>query len=710
MKRPSLILISLSLLTILAASCYRPAYPQPVSTVVSFSGKTALKLVLPQSGMYELTVAELRSLGNVKPSCLHLFYQGREQPLWAQSEGQGSSLTLRFYGQAGSSLYTRESVYWLQAGEGAAHQMEERSVEPALREVVDRYTATVHAEENLVYFPQARGNEHWFWHNLPAPQSVTFPVTLTAVAPGPGRLTLDVWGSTGGAQSPNHHLRVWVNGQRVADEAWGGQGQHVITGEVPSGVWVEGVNQVKIEAPGDTGVPADMVLVNSIDAAYPRLLAAQSDRLEFDSPGGLVQLTGFGGPVAVFDITQPERVTRLAESSVQQQQGKALAATERGRRYAAVGPKGWRRPLRVVPAALEPDLRALGLGADYVAIGPADLLEPLQPLLRYRESQGFKTTAVPVEAIYDQFNHGLPEPDAIRAFLSYAARSYQPLPQYVVLVGDATYDPKGYVSPPEANRLPTFFVFTVYGGETASDVAFAQLDGEKPALAIGRIPARDAQQVKTLVAKTLAYEQKAPAGEWRRRVLAIADGQEASFRGDARAFLDHLPGYPSTLYSPEAGAANIHQQVKRYVDEGYWLIAYFGHGSINQWGKDRIFTATDVSSLANGNRLPIVVNMTCLTGLFTHPKVTSLTETLLWLPEGGAAAALAPTSLTLANDQSLLSDAVAHVLMDDPNARLGQILLRAQRQALLEDQGARDVMQTFLLFGDPALKLIAATP
>jgi hypothetical protein len=163
-----------------------------------------------------------------------------------------------------------------------------------------------------------------------------------------------------------------------------------------------------------------------------------------------------------------------------------------------------------------------------------------------------------------------------------------------------------------------------------SDVAFAQFGGEKACAGVGAFGVLNNQ---TLVAKTLAYEQKRPLANGAAR-LAIADGQEASFRGDAQSFLDHLPGYHHAV-SPKPARRN--QQVKRYGMRAR-LIVYFGHGSLNQWGKDRIFTAMDVPSLANGNRLPIVVNMTCLTGLFTHPKVTSLTETLLWLPEGGAVA------------------------------------------------------------------------
>lgn len=66
-------------------------------------------------------------------------------------------------------------------------------------------------------------------------------------------------------------------------------------------------------------------------------------------------------------------------------------------------------------------------------------------------------------------------------------------------------------------------------------------------------------------------------------------------------------------------------------------------------GKDRLFNPGD-GPLENGDRLPIVLNMTCLTALFTHPQVESLAESLLWQRKGGVVAVLAPTSLTLPTD------------------------------------------------------------
>jgi hypothetical protein len=263
-------------------------------------------------------------------------------------------------------------------------------------------------------------------------------------------------------------------------------------------------------------------------------------------------------------------------------------------------------------------------------------------------------------------------------------------------------------APPEANRTPTFWVQTEFGGETASDVEFAQLDDDrKPDVAVGRVPARTAEQVRVWVAKALAYARNAPPGDWRTRVLAVADGQDAAFRSEAQHFLDRFGAdYQPTLLNPPADSINANEEIRRDFDAGNVIVSYFGHGSVTQWGKDNLFTTKDGAAVQNGGRLPLVINMTCLTGLFTHPKVQSLAETLMWQPDGGAAVLLAPTSLTLASDQSFLSDAVVDAYLKDRTARIGDLFLQAQRAVPAASPGAYDVLRTFLLFGDPALRLV----
>lgn len=662
--------------------------PAPVAPSVVPVGEFAPmgKLTVDAIGPVALTHDDLRAIGwgDVPLDQVQVTYRDQSQPVWVTADA------IRFYAAITPTRYMTSSVYFLKRGPATA--MPERAAITG-GAVVDTYTATVRAEQNKIYAPQAAGDT-WFWERMTAPMTRTYTLTLSAVATGPATLRLETWSSTEGPGEIDHRVRVNVNGHDAGEATWDGSVRRSLEFALPAGVLVDGDNSVRISLPGDTGVLADTVYVDWIEAAFPRHFVAQADRLMFDSPGGLHQLIGFSGSIDVYDVTQPDRITRVSIDPAKPFAGEA------GHRYWAVGPRGYQSG-RVTAAALTPDLAAIK--AEYVAIGPRDLLEPLQPLLDYHAAHGLTVAAVPDVAVYDQFGDGRVDAAAIKAFVQTVR------PKYVLLVGDASYDPLGYTAPPEANRLPTLLVTTMFGGETGSDVGFAQAaDDLKPVLAVGRVPARTAEQVKVFIAKTLAYLQAPPAGAWRQRVLAVADGQEDNFKVQAQTFLDKFaPTYQTQLLNPKPNQPNSNVSIVAALNEGQALVSYFGHGSVTQWGKDNLFTVKDGEALpARAGALPVVLNFTCLTGLFTHPKVQSLTETLLWQPDAGAVAVLAPTSLTLGSDQSFLSAALVQEYLANPTERLGDLVLKAWQAVPADSSSARDVLQTFLLFGDPALVIV----
>ena len=80
-------------------------------------------------------------------------------------------------------------------------------------------------------------------------------------------------------------------------------------------------------------------------------------------------------------------------------------------------------------------------GADYLAIAHTSLMESVSPLLAFRESQGLRTALVDVQDAYDEFSHGIFDPQAIRDLIAYACQSWAPpAPLYVLRVGDANID------------------------------------------------------------------------------------------------------------------------------------------------------------------------------------------------------------------------------------------------------------------------------
>lgn len=672
---------------------------------------SCIKIYTLGNGVYGLRASDLRDAGmaidDLAPAKLTLYQRGNEWPLWYT--GQGSDLSLRFYAQASDSMYSAENIYILCLGEAPS------PTTSAWDEVLDivpqgdrgeaaSYLETARVEQNLYYFPQVKEEEHWFWQAVPAAQQADFELAVDGLLDGAANIRVNIWSGTQADVSPDHHLRISVNGQQVADETWDGSGWHLVQTEIPEGVLVDGSNWVRLDVPGDTGAPAETNLLDWIEIEYPRQPVSRSGMLRLQGLTGGIVLDGFHERVMILNITIPSEVFIVAATPVVG--GQVDFWGESGVVYYAVDESGLLQPERLTPAVNDPLVADAALGADYLAIGPAELLAPLTPLLERRAQQGMQVASIPAEVVYDQFNDGFPEPKAISAFLLYLFEHNGTLPRFLLLAGDASYDPLGYIASSDSNRLPTYFVQTAYGGQTASDVLFGDVDGDLlPDLAVGRVPAGQPEQVALFVGKTLAYEDSLASGDWQQRVLAVADGQEESFRHDAQAFIDELADpYEAELFSPDAGVSGAGQTIGDAFQEGYGLVVYFGHGSLTMWGKDRLFTVEDVGRMTN-EHLPVVINMTCLAGLYTHPSVLSLAESMLWQPDGGAVAVLAPTSLTLSYDQSYWGLPLARALTQGEYVRLGEAYLAAQRQMPVDHPGGQDVLQTFLLFGDPALML-----
>jgi hypothetical protein len=675
---------------------------RPASAAVS--AQLPVKLQVGAEGIYSLDAALLSSLG-LKPDQagqLVLSYRGQPLPLVRIGDG------LSFYIPPEDSQASPRRYAILELAESARERTPAVGPPPetgAAELVHLGYSYAMRRfEDNLFFQPQANGGERWFWMALSAGQMVEAKIALPSAGGGGGRLRMHVWGSTSAPVDPDHHMVVEMNGVRLLDETWDGAGRQTLEALVPSGVLLPGENTIRIELPGDTGAEAELAYLDWIELDYAAELRASQDRLVFTSAGGEHTSTGFSSSPQVWDVTEPYRPTLVSAGA----QPGFLGDT--GRRYWLAGLRGALRPEAVLPLQEDEALLEERVGADYLVIGSPDLLAPLEPLLAQRQAQGWVVRTLPVEVVYDTFNAGNPEPEAIQALVR-ASRGWEKAPQALLLVGDATYDPFGYQNPLFDNHLPTFWVDTVYGGQTASDLPFALPPGEdSPSLAVGRLPARTPDQVVALVEKILAYETGKVNPGSPPRILAVVDPSENYFQNDAQAFLDGFgPAYQAELLIPN-GESAMAAQVVEAIQRSGGIVSYFGHGSLNMWGKDRLFSVDEAAELQNGERLPVFVTLTCLNGLFTHPKQNSLAEALIWQPQGGAVAVLAPTSLTLANDQALLSSALVQAVREQPDITLGEALLAAQRSMDLITPGRRDVLYTFLLFGDPLMAVFPPGP
>lgn len=118
-----------------------------------------------------------------------------------------------------------------------------------------------------------------------------------------------------------------------------------------------------------------------------------------------------------------------------------------------------------------------------------------------------------------------------------------------------------------------------------------------------------------------------------------------------------------------------------------------------------MLTTADVPSLQTPGVQPIVLQLTCLTGLFAHPEITSLSETML-TGEDGPAIIIAATSLTISAHQQPFASGLLAALQDPSVGRIGDALRLARQSLDLSNAGLREVNDTFVLLGDPSTTIV----
>jgi hypothetical protein len=283
-----------------------------------------------------------------------------------------------------------------------------------------------------------------------------------------------------------------------------------------------------------------------------------------------------------------------------------------------------------------------------------------------------------------------------------------PAPRYVLLLGDASYDPKGFFSgSSRKDILPTPFVRSSFLW-TASDPLYAAVNGDDliPDLALGRLSAGSLAEAAAAVQKILDFENAGRTLDGRAVLVADNPDRAGDFEANARDIASLLGSRPvETIFLTRLGAST-HSAVRNAFDSGASLMSYIGHGSQVLWANwnERIFRAPDVDLLQPQPRQPFVLTMTCSNGYFVSPWTDALSERLTLAPDKGAIAAFSPSGLSLDHPAHLYHRALVQQLEARTHDRIGDLVLAAQRQYL--DSGAfPELLGIYHLFGDPALRI-----
>ncbi len=339
-----------------------------------------------------------------------------------------------------------------------------------------------------------------------------------------------------------------------------------------------------------------------------------------------------------------------------------------------------------------------------ISYSAPDFMAAANTWANYRRGQGFTVEVVDVADIYDEFSYGSFNSAAIKDFLSFA-RSWNTPPQYVLLIGSASRDPRNYEGF-DFDLVPSKRFDAFFDGETVSDDAFADFDGDGLAeMAVGRIPARTAADITTVFNKTTAFETAAQQSLNRGGTFAydISDvGND--FQANCQAIRTQLPGSMPVdmIYRGAPGSSTA---LINSLNTGKYIVNYCGHGAAGVWATETFFAASTVPQLTNATKQSIFTMLTCLNGYFVRPGVDSLSEALIKSPTGGAVAVWASTADTTSDVQTIMGKRFYGEIATGNTKRMGD-LVRDAKTFVPYDPDEMDVRYSWALFGDPMLKII----
>ena len=669
----------------------------------------AIKITVNIDGWHRVGQPSLVAAGldpSRDPRFLRLFADAEEVPILVRGGRNGRlepNDAIEFYAATLDTPSTDRRVYWLTSGNQPGRRitiLPEEAVKPTDG---GSFPHTIERKERSVYFAALINGEA---ENFFGPVITADPVAqelrvlnLDKGSTDKARLEVALQGVTDVTHvAPDHSVKVRLNGVEIGSIEFDGQARKVTAFYFPNQLLLEGSNIITLTAEGGE---MDVSLIDHLRLTYAHRFRADGDALELGAGGGeTITITGFSQPaVRVFDITAPNDAQEIIPRV--EAQGSDFAITFRAiasgeRRIAALVDHLARAPFSV--AANRPStLNRANNGAQFIIITHGGFAAAMEPLKRLRQGQGFSVSVVDVEDVYDEFSYGAHSPQALKDFLARAAAVWKKRPGWVMFAGDASFDPRDYLGLGASDFVPTKLVDTSKL-EAASDDWFVDFDSDGLAeIAVGRLPVRTVGEADSVIEKIIDYAQSGRA----EGALMVADRNDGhDFEAASISVKGLLPAgvIAQEVFRGRMDDQAARQQILAAASRGPKVVNYLGHGSVGTW-RGNLLTSSDAAALQNSEGPSLFVMMTCLNGFFHDPYGDSLAESLMKCERGGAVAAWASSALTTPGGQSAINRRLYQLLFAG-SLTLGEAAMRAK----LATSDA-DIRRTWILFGDPMLKI-----
>jgi hypothetical protein len=361
----------------------------------------------------------------------------------------------------------------------------------------------------------------------------------------------------------------------------------------------------------------------------------------------------------------------------------------------------------------------------------------------HRTFDGLSVSVVRVSQIYNEFGSGRPDISATRDFMKMlydrAGTDTSKMPQYLLLMGDGSYDPKDR-EPNKTNFISTYQSNESYSQTSTytSDDFYGLLDNNEGGnitnsaedldVSIGRLPVETAQEAWEVVNKIKNYKrpQKDAScveitsnNSWRNTLTFVADDEDGGVHlydseticEDARTdhpeynfdkiYLDAFKQLPTPAGDryPDVNTAILNK-----INSGTLVLNWIGHGGETNWAHERIFNQSEIVVLNNKEKLPLFITATCEFSRFDAPERTA-GEWLIVNGKGGAIGSLTTVRLVYSNANKALNTKAFEFLLEPYNGKSHPTL--GEMNTLTKNNVVTDITNTrkFTLLGDPAITL-----
>lgn len=382
---------------------------------------------------------------------------------------------------------------------------------------------------------------------------------------------------------------------------------------------------------------------------------------------------------------------------------------------------------------------------DMVIIIPTNqqLLSEAERLKTLHETyDSLRVKIISADELYNEFSSGTPDVNAYRRYMKMLydrAETTTDMPRFLLLFGDGAWDNR-MLSSGWRSLSPDDFLLC-YESENSfsatksyvTDDYFCLLDddeggnvlSDKFDAAVGRLPARTADEAKILVDKIYAYRTNAYAGAWQNTLCFLGDdGDQNRHMKDAEAVIQtvkslyssydikkiYWDAYTRVTSSTGNSYPDVTRLIKQQMQNGALVMNYSGHGGPTLLSHEAALRITDFSE-ASSLRLPLWITASCDVMPFDG-QGENIGETAMLNKRGGAIAFYGTTRTVYATYNRPQNQSFMKYVLGTQNGRrlsIGEAAYLAKNDFT---SGSTEMLINklqYVLLGDPALVLASPT-